>query len=137
MRAPVDRFRVSQGFGGPSKHNGVDLAVPHGTPVLAPERMLITGSGLLAHYPDNGICVEGIAVSPTYRAGPVPPSNRQHATLHMDRVLVHPGQVVEARQTLGYSDNTGHSEGEHVHWSVIRDGQYRDPLAEPDYEPVP
>lgn len=137
MRAPVDHFRVSQGFGGPSKHNGVDLAVPHGTPVRAPERMLVTAAGLLAHYPDNGICVEGIAVSPAYRAGPVPSANRRHACLHLDRAIVQAGQIVEAGQIVGYSDNTGHSEGEHCHWSVIRDGQYRDPLAEPDYELVP
>ena len=136
MRPPVDHFRVSQGFGGPTYHNGVDLACPHGTPVVAPERMLVTAAGALVRYHDNGVCVIGFAVSSHYVSGPVPPTNREHAMLHMDRVVVHPGQVVEEGELLGYSDNTGHSEGEHVHWSVIRDGTYRDPQAEPDYKVV-
>ncbi len=58
---------------------------------------------------------------------------------HLDGVFALEGEVVAAGQKIGESGSTGHSTGPHLHFSVMRSGQYVDParfLPAPDTNPV-
>jgi hypothetical protein len=46
---------------------------------------------------------------------------------HLSKVLVEPGQVVTAGQTVGLGGNTGHSFGSHLHFEIRFMGQPIDP----------
>lgn len=46
---------------------------------------------------------------------------------HLSKLLVHPGQAIEAGAVLGLGGNTGHSFGSHLHFEVRFKGQPIDP----------
>lgn len=46
---------------------------------------------------------------------------------HLSKILVEPGQKIEAGQTLGLGGNTGHSYGSHLHFEMRYLGQAIDP----------
>ncbi len=46
---------------------------------------------------------------------------------HLSRVLVEPGQMVKAGETVGLGGNTGHSFGSHLHFEIRFMGQPIDP----------
>lgn len=98
----------------PSFHAGIDIVLPEGTPVYA------AASGRVARaewHEGYGLLVviahkDGFA---TYYA-------------HLSRVLVTPGQFVEAGQVVALSGNTGLSTGPHLHFEIRRDETAVDPL---------
>lgn len=104
-------YRLSQTFGvnaaayaqfGYKGHNGLDHAVPSGTPLYA----MISGKVIEARMDASGY---GYYVKIE--------NDKEGALVgHMQNVLVSPGNVVTEGQTLiGYSDNTGNSTGPHTH----------------------
>jgi murein DD-endopeptidase MepM/ murein hydrolase activator NlpD len=46
---------------------------------------------------------------------------------HMERLLVHSGQIVKQGQTIGLVGNTGVSTGPHTHYEVVMGRRYLDP----------
>lgn len=54
-----------------------------------------------------------------------------YATLygHADTLLVSAGQVVNKGDVIGYVGNTGYSTGPHLHFEVMKDGEYTNPLS--------
>lgn len=48
--------------------------------------------------------------------------------LHLSQVLVNAGDKVSAGQLIGEVGNTGRSYGAHLHFEVLVDGEYVDPL---------
>jgi murein DD-endopeptidase MepM/ murein hydrolase activator NlpD len=109
--APVDG-RLSSLFGLqryfnniPKKpHNGLDIAAPVGTPILAPAEGVVIDTG---HYYFNGNTIfldhgQGLLT----------------AFLHMNRIDVKPGQVVKQGEALGTVGATGRVTGPHLHWIV-------------------
>ena len=52
---------------------------------------------------------------------------------HLSESRVKYGQRVREGELIGYSGNTGHSTGPHLHFEVRRDGQHTDPA---EYLPV-
>lgn len=96
-------------------HNGIDLANTPGTPVVA------ASSGRVAHVETR---------NPTYGMFVI----MQHAggfqTLyaHLDTITVRVGQTVSQGARIGLMGNTGRSTGPHLHFSVIKDGVFVDPL---------
>lgn len=54
-----------------------------------------------------------------------------YATLygHASSLLVSAGQTVEKGTVLGYVGSTGYSTGAHLHFEIIKDGNYVDPLS--------
>lgn len=46
---------------------------------------------------------------------------------HLSRIFVKEGQVVTPGQLLGAVGSTGRSTGPHLHFEVLRDGQFLDP----------
>jgi len=124
MRYPLDKpARVSSPFN-PRRlnpvtkritpHNGVDFAVSRGTKVL------VSGDGEVVIAKYSGSAGNYIAV----RHG------RQYATryMHLDKILVRPGQRVKKGQTIALSGNTGRSTGPHLHYELHIDNKPVNPM---------
>lgn len=88
-----------------SVHRGYDLAVPVGTLITAP-----AGGTVILGDPD--LYYEGGAVFLDHGGGLV------SVFMHMSRVDVKPGDVVQTGEPLGLSGNTGRTTGPHLHWAV-------------------
>lgn len=114
LRYPTRKhFRISSSFnpwrlnpvtGRYAPHNGVDFAMPRGTPVIS------TGNGRVTRvafqrYAGNYIVIDEFG----------PFSTRY---LHLSKVLVHKGQHVARGQVIGLSGNTGRSTGPHLHYEL-------------------
>jgi len=120
---PVDvSSRVSSGWGdrihpisGERKfHNGVDLAVPVGTPIRAAQSGTVV---VAAEDERNGrylVLEHGHGVRTAY--------------CHLDQLLVGKGEAFERAQLIAMSGNTGRSTGPHVHFVVRVNGKTLDPL---------
>lgn len=112
MIHPIPGARVSQRFGenpdayapyGLAGHEGLDLAVPVGTPVRAAHDGTATvrlGSPTYGHY----VTVQSEQVDTLYA--------------HLSRVHVEQGDAVRAGDIIGLSGNTGRSFGDHLHFGV-------------------
>lgn len=101
-------------------HEGVDFAVPQGTPVYAASEGVVTGARRNGGYGnwirlDHG---EGMATA--------------YGHLLRFAPRVKPGARVARGELIGLSGNTGRSTGPHLHFEVISDGQPVDPLAHAD-----
>jgi hypothetical protein len=85
-------------------HNGIDFAMPVGTPLLAT---------------DSGTVIE-VASSPRGFGNWVMIDHRwgQSVYAHMHRITVRHGQSVQRGDVLGESGNTGTSTGPHLHYSI-------------------
>ena len=117
------KARVSSGFnprrlnpvtGIVTPHNGVDFAVSRGTPVLS----VGNGEVVIAKY--SGSAGNYIAI----RHG------RQYMTayMHLDKILVKPGQQVKQGDKIGLSGNTGRSTGPHLHFELHINNKPVNPL---------
>ena len=107
------RYLYADGGSSLSLHNGLDLAAPVGTPVLAcgegrvvlaEERLLTGNSVVLEHLP---------GVYSLY--------------YHLSQIAVHPGQEVQAGERIGAVGMTGLATGPHLHWELRVNGQPVDP----------
>ncbi|BCA80493.1 peptidoglycan DD-metalloendopeptidase family protein [Desulfuromonas sp. AOP6] len=117
------QYRVSSTFsrarrhpvtGRVSPHNGVDFAMPTGTPVLA------TGDGVVTRVQDHPFAGKYIEVQ-----------HGSHYTtryLHLSRSLVRRGQTVQRGQRIALSGNTGRSTGPHLHFELHAKGRPVNPL---------
>ena len=94
-------------------HTGMDLAVPTGTPV----RAALPGTVRVAKYDSS----YGYYVTIGHENGLL--------TLygHNSRLLVHPGQTVQAGDVISLSGSTGRSTGPHLHFEVRVNGQRTNP----------
>lgn len=107
---------VVSGFGPRwgSFHEGIDIAVPTGTPIRAAASGSVAIAGVEGGY-GNYTCVEhGGGLSTCYA--------------HQERILVSVGQSVSQGQIIGITDCTGHCLGPHVHFEVRVNGQAVDPM---------
>lgn len=122
---PVRSFRLTSGFGmrlDPitrqwRMHNGIDMANAIGTPVLAAR------SGRVVHIEAN---------SGTYGHLIILDHGNGIRTLyaHLNSFAVSAGQWVSTGQMIGRMGNTGRSTGPHLHFSVIRNGRWIDPMGQ-------
>jgi murein DD-endopeptidase MepM/ murein hydrolase activator NlpD len=107
---------VVSGFGPRwgSFHEGIDIAVPTGTPIRAAASGSVSIAGSVSGY-GNYTCIDhGGGLSTCYA--------------HQERILVSVGEQVSQAQIIGISDCTGHCLGPHVHFEVRVNGQAVDPL---------
>jgi murein DD-endopeptidase MepM/ murein hydrolase activator NlpD len=95
-------------------HEGIDIAVAEGTPILA----AATGTVIMAGYNGgygNYTCIDhGSGLSTCYG--------------HQSGYAVTSGSSVTQGQVIGYSGNTGSSTGPHLHFEVRINGVATDPL---------
>lgn len=124
LRWPTSKhYRVSSPFnpnrlhpitGRPSPHNGVDLAAPVGTKVLA------TGDGVVTRVATHKYAGKYLDIN---NLGPY--STR---FLHLSKILVKNGQHVKRGQVIALSGNTGRTTGAHLHYELHINGKPVDPM---------
>jgi murein DD-endopeptidase MepM/ murein hydrolase activator NlpD len=107
---------ITSGFGWRwgRMHEGVDLAVPNGTPVVAAKAGVVIVAGWMGGYGNLVVVDHGGGVATAYG--------------HNTSVTVGMGQFVEQGQLIAYSGSTGHSTGPHVHFEVRINGSAVDPM---------
>jgi murein DD-endopeptidase MepM/ murein hydrolase activator NlpD len=95
-------------------HEGVDLAVSTGTPVVAAAAGTVIVAGWMGGYGNLVVVDHGNGISTAYG--------------HNTSVTVGVGQSVAQGQLIAYSGSTGHSTGPHVHFEVRINGSPVDPM---------
>jgi len=117
FNSPVEGGRITSRFGegrGTRSHNGVDIAVPVGTPVPA----AMGGEVLRVWNADDG----GLSVKVKYDDGTVV------GFAHLSEANLRQGQRVNPGDVVALTGNTGRSTGPHLHYTMTRDGKKVDPL---------
>jgi murein DD-endopeptidase MepM/ murein hydrolase activator NlpD len=95
-------------------HEGIDLAVSSGTPVVSSAAGTVIVAGWMGGYGNLVVVDHGGGIATAYG--------------HNTTVTVGVGQQVAQGQLIAYSGNTGHSTGPHVHFEVRVNGSAVDPL---------
>lgn len=125
LKKPVASGRLTSGHGYrfsptgiplPKKHRGVDYAAPTGTPIYA------AGSGVIdKHYVSKSY---GNYIRIKHANG------FQTAYAHMDEFAsgLSVGSEVSKGQRIGTVGSTGRSSGPHLHYELIHNGRFVDPL---------
>jgi murein DD-endopeptidase MepM/ murein hydrolase activator NlpD len=96
-----------------SRHAGLDLSAPEGTPVLAPAPARVALTGDLYFSGGTVILDHGEGLFTMY--------------FHLSRVDVKEGEIVDAGQPLGLVGHTGRATGPHLHWAARLNGARVDP----------
>lgn len=97
-----------------SRHGGIDLSAPTGTPVLAANAGRVVFAGALQVY-GNGIVIDhGLGLASAY--------------FHLHAIGVQVGQTVQKGDPIGAVGNTGLSTGAHLHWEMRLDNVPVDPM---------
>jgi murein DD-endopeptidase MepM/ murein hydrolase activator NlpD len=113
----IGRYREGQQFGAnklayaaywPGGHEGIDFLTPRGVAAIAATQGLVIHAGQEAAWAAYGNFVE------------VWDDQQRCATLygHLREVRVSRGQRVWLGELLGFTDNTGHSFGDHLHFGL-------------------
>ncbi|MBQ9441020.1 MAG: M23 family metallopeptidase [Alphaproteobacteria bacterium] len=120
---PIIYKKISSPFGlrvhpitGKSKiHTGVDLKANIGTPVKASASGTVTKASYFSGY--------GNYININHAGG------LKTAYAHLSKILVRNGQYVKQGQIIAYSGNSGNSTGPHLHYEVMKNGRYINPLS--------
>jgi murein DD-endopeptidase MepM/ murein hydrolase activator NlpD len=124
VRKPVNNAIMRSGFGGRrhpilgyvKMHTGVDWATPYGTPIFA------SGNGVVEKVgPEGGY---GKYVRIKHNNG------YETAYGHMSAFAkgLEPGKRVRQGQIIGFVGSTGMSTGPHVHYEILVNGRFVDPM---------
>ncbi|WIY84337.1 peptidoglycan DD-metalloendopeptidase family protein [Propionimicrobium sp. PCR01-08-3] len=107
---PVDGYTVSSGYGyrngpfyGAEMHDGIDMAVPSGTPVKAAASGMVVRAGWNGGY-GNYVEINSGAFSTFYG--------------HLSSIIASAGQQIAAGAILGLVGSTGASTGPHLHFGA-------------------
>ncbi|OGT99292.1 MAG: hypothetical protein A2X80_00580 [Geobacteraceae bacterium GWB2_52_12] len=90
------------------RHNGVDIAIPAGTPVNAVASGVVVYSGSRPGYGNTVVVEHDNGIITLYA--------------HNSRLLVSQGQVVTSESILALSGSTGRSTGPHLHFEAWQAG---------------
>lgn len=116
LRMPVQgsvTSNIGDARDGGRKHNGMDIAVPVGTPVPA----ALGGEVVRVWTADAG----GLSVKVKYDDGTVV------GLAHLDSTDLEAGQRIAPGQTIAITGNSGKSTGPHLHYTVTQGGKKVDP----------
>lgn len=114
--------RISSSFGprpqptagASTNHKGVDLAAPYGTAILASAAGKVTTSTYSKSAGNYIVIAHGNGMSTVY--------------MHCSALLVSAGEVVEQGEVIAKVGSTGYSTGNHLHFGVIKNGTYVNPM---------
>ena len=101
-------YRVSPFTSVKKMHEGLDVAAPKGTEVVAPADGVVTFTGVKGAYGNIVVLDHGYGLVTRYG--------------HLSKVLVEPGQNVKRGGSIARVGNTGRSTGDHLHYEVRIDG---------------
>lgn len=106
-------YRTNPITGAPQFHNGIDIPAPSGTPIVA------AASGTVEWANPNPTAGNWIGINH---------GNGVYTVyMHMSAMLVSAGTKVSAGQTIGLVGTTGSSTGNHLDFSVRKNGAYVNP----------
>jgi murein DD-endopeptidase MepM/ murein hydrolase activator NlpD len=117
VKGPITSYfgwRTHPIWGIRSFHEGIDIAVPTNTKVLATASGSVTYAGWMTGYGNVIILYHGSNISTLYA--------------HLKNFAVKNGDLVAQGQIIGYADSTGWSTGPHLHFGVYLDAKAVDPL---------
>ena len=106
--------RQSPGGIGSTNHKGVDIGTPMGTPVLAAKSGTVTSAGWNGGYGKCIVINHGNGNSTLYG--------------HLSSINVSVNDKITQGQVIGYSGSTGNSTGPHLHFGIIENNSWVDPL---------
>jgi len=95
-------------------HEGIDIGVPDGTPIVAAASGIVIYAGWLGGYGNLVVIDHGNGLATAYG--------------HQSQIAVSNGQSVAQGQVIGYVGCTGHCFGPHLHFEVRVNGGAVDPL---------
>ena len=107
-------YRYSPITGYREFHDGVDIAAPVGTPIVAPRDGTVVTVRESATF--------GLTLRISH------PDGYTSFMAHLDRIIVEEGDDVLQGEMVAYSGNTGRSTGPHLHYGIFLDGEFRDPI---------
>jgi murein DD-endopeptidase MepM/ murein hydrolase activator NlpD len=115
---PVPRASavVTSEFGAPrgrSRHEGIDLSAPAGTPVTATANGVVGFAGRSGDFGRLLIIDHGVGWQTRYA--------------HLRRIKVKKGKKVARGDVIGTVGKSGNATGNHLHYEVRRDGRAVDP----------
>lgn len=100
--------------GASTNHKGVDLAAPYGADILASASGVVTTSTYSSSAGNYIVIAHGNGISTVY--------------MHASSLLVSVGDTVSQGQVIARVGSTGYSTGNHLHFGVIKNGSYVDPM---------
>lgn len=95
-------------------HYGVDCGAPSGTPIHAMGNATVISAGWNGGYGNCVIIDLGNGIQALYG--------------HMSSIAVSSGQTISKGDVVGYVGSTGDSTGAHLHFGVMLNGSFVDPL---------
>ncbi len=97
-------------------HTGVDLRASSGTKIYAANSGTVTTAAYSTAYGYYVVINHGGGVATLYA--------------HMSKMAVSKGQKVSQGAVIGYVGSTGYSTGPHLHFEIIKNGNYVDPISQ-------
>ncbi len=110
---PIGCRTITQYFGW---HTGIDVACSFGTPLYAADGGTVTSAGWNGGYGYSVVVKHGGCLSTRY------------AHIKEGGIAVRAGQSVGQGQIVGYEGSTGWSTGPHIHFEVMCNGAFQNPL---------
>jgi murein DD-endopeptidase MepM/ murein hydrolase activator NlpD len=99
---------------GSSIHSGVDLASTTHAAIYAANNGIVVFAGPLGIYGNTVIIDHGLGLFSLYA--------------HLSSIETTAGKNVKKEELVGHSGTTGLAGGDHLHFSIISDGQFVNPL---------
>ncbi|WP_343208629.1 murein hydrolase activator EnvC family protein [Anaerolentibacter hominis] len=106
--------RKSPTAGASSYHQGIDIGVPTGTPIVAAVNGTVTTASYSSAAGNYVMIYHGDSKYTVY--------------MHCSRLAVSKGQTVSQGQVIAYAGSTGISTGPHLHFGISINGGYKNPL---------
>jgi len=106
--------RINPITGKPHFHNGIDIAAPIGTEILASRAGTILNTGYNDVY-GNFITIKH-------------EENYETVYCHLKKIFVELNQEVQSGMIIGTVGTTGMSTGSHLHFEILGRGQAKDPI---------
>lgn len=117
LSSPVSHIEISSAFGasrGGSRHTGVDLRNPKGTPIKAADDGVVTFAAYSGSYGNLVKLSHGNGIETWYA--------------HCDTIGVSVGQVVKKGEVIATVGITGRATGYHLHFEVRKNGTPQNPM---------
>jgi len=113
MLWPVGATRITQYFGW--RHTGLDVGAKVGTPIYAAEDGVVEVAGWNSGGYGNQVVVNhGNGIKTRYA--------------HASKLYVKAGESVQKGETIAAVGSTGRSTGPHIHFEIIKNGKFTNPL---------
>ncbi|MCR4628662.1 MAG: M23 family metallopeptidase, partial [Clostridium sp.] len=106
--------RESPTAGASTNHKGVDIAVSSGTPIKAADGGTVVTATYSSSAGNYVVISHGNGTSTVY--------------MHCQSLDVSAGDTVSKGETIAKVGSTGYSTGPHLHFGVLKNGQYVDPM---------